>query len=58
MKEKIYAKLKQAYSSLGLGDEVLQAHAESLANLGFVTDENLDAVVGGQKPFILNVCDL
>lgn len=52
MKEKIYAKLKQAYSSLGLGDEVLQAHAESLANLGFVTDENLDAVVGGQKPFL------
>lgn len=52
MKEKIYLKLKQAYSALGLGDEVLQAHAESLANLGFVTDENLEAVVNGQKGFL------
>jgi len=52
MKEKIFAELKQAYSSLGLGDEVLQAHAESLANLGLVTDTNLEAVVKAQKVFL------
>lgn len=45
MKEKILAALKQAYSSLGLGDAVLTAQADTLANLGFVTDENLDAVI-------------
>lgn len=52
MKEKIFARLKQAYSSLGLGDEILQAHAESLASLGLVTDANLDVVIGCQKGFL------
>lgn len=52
MKEKIFQKLKQGYSHLGLGDDVLQAHAESLAALGFVTDENIDNVVNAQKPFL------
>lgn len=52
MKEKIFQKLKQGYSHLGLGDEVLQAHAESLAALGFVTDENIDNVVNAQKTFL------
>lgn len=52
MKQKIYTKLKQEYSSLGLGDEVLQAQAESLASTGLVTDVNLDAVVGAQKTFL------
>ena len=52
MKQKIFQKLKQGFSYLGLGDEVLQAHAESLAALGFVTDENIDNVVNAQKPFL------
>lgn len=52
MKEKIFQKLKQVYSHLGLGDDVLQAHAESLAALGFVTDENIDNVVNAQKTFL------
>lgn len=52
MKEKIFAKLKQAYSALGLGDEILMAHAESLASLGLVTDTNLDTVVNAQKGFL------
>ena len=29
MKNKIFQKLKQDYSHLGLGDQILQAHAES-----------------------------
>lgn len=52
MKQKIFQKLKQGFSNLGLGDEVLQAHAESLAALGLVTDENIDNVVNAQKPFL------
>ena len=40
MKEKIFLKLKTKYSSLGLGDEILLAHAEMLAKMGFVTDDN------------------
>jgi hypothetical protein len=48
MKDKIFAALKQEYSNLGLGDTLLQAQAESLANLGFVTDENLEAIVKAQ----------
>lgn len=52
MKEKIYLKLKQEFSALGLGNDVLQAHAEMLAGLGFVNDENIDAVVSGQKGFL------
>lgn len=50
-KERIYQALKQAYFHLGLGD-ILQAHAESLAASGFVTDENLAAVVAAQKQFL------
>ncbi|MGN1172627.1 MAG: hypothetical protein ACI4SO_02435 [Muribaculaceae bacterium] len=49
MKSKIFTKLKQAYSPLGLGDEILMSRAESLAALGLVTDENIDAVVAAQK---------
>lgn len=55
MKTKIFEKLKQGYASLGLGDEFLQAHAEALANLGLVTDENIDSVVGAQKSFLESV---
>lgn len=49
MKAKIFAKLKQEYSALGLGDEILMARAESLAALGLVTDDNIDAVVACQR---------
>lgn len=49
MKAKIFAKLKQEYSALGLGDEVLMSRAESLAKMGLVTDENVDIVVAAQK---------
>lgn len=49
MKAKIFAKLKQEFSSLGLGDEILMARAESLAATGLVTDDNVDAVVAVQK---------
>lgn len=52
MKTKIFNALKQAYSSLGLGDEFLTAQAESLASLGYVTDENLANVVASQKAFL------
>lgn len=49
MKAKIFAKLKQEYSSLGLGDEYLMSKAESLAATGLVTDDNTDAVVACQR---------
>lgn len=55
MKDKIFQKLKQEYSHLGLGNGILQAHAESLASLGLVTDENIDAVVAAQKSFLTNL---
>lgn len=49
MKAKIFAKLKQEYSPLGLGDEVLMSRASALAETGLVTDENIDAVVAVQR---------
>lgn len=49
MKAKIFAKLKQEYSSLGLGDEYLMSKTESLAATGLVTDDNIDAVVACQR---------
>lgn len=49
MKEKIFAKLKQEYSALGLGDAVLKSHASALAATGLVTDDNIDAVVASQR---------
>ncbi len=52
MKEKIFESLKREYSNLGLGDDILQGHAESLAATGFVTDENLNAVISSQKTFL------
>lgn len=55
MKDKIFQKLKQEYSHLGLGSGILQAHAESLAAIGYVTDENIDAVVSAQKTFLTNL---
>lgn len=55
MKEKIFQKLKQEFSHLGLGDVVLQAHADSLTAIGLVTDENLDTVISAQKGFLENL---
>lgn len=55
MKAKIFQKLKQDYSHLGLGEAILQAHAESLNAMGFVTDENLDVIVSSQKTFLENL---
>lgn len=55
MKTKIFNALKQAYSSLGLGDEVLQEQAGALAATGLVTDENLATVVQGQKTFLSSI---
>lgn len=51
-KETLFAKLKQAYAALGLGDAYLQSLAESLAAMGTVTDENADAVVAAQKALL------
>ena len=52
MKDKIFQLLKQEYKSLGLGDEVLQAHAEMLDKMGLVTDDNIETVVASQKDFL------
>lgn len=52
MKDKIFNLLKQTYSSFGLSDNILQGQAEALANTGLVTDDNLQAVIDGQKPFL------
>lgn len=52
MKDKIFQLLKQEYKSLGLGDEVLQAHAEMLYKMGLVTDDNIETVVASQKSFL------
>ena len=52
MNAKLFSKLKQAYSHLGLADSVLQAHADVLAGLGVVTDENIDGIVSNQKEFL------
>lgn len=52
MRDKIFQKLKTKYSALGLGDEILLAHADMLANIGFVTDDNIDSIVDGQDKFL------
>lgn len=55
MKDKIFQKLKQEYSHLGLGKEVLQAQADALAATGIVTDENIDIIVSSQKSFLESI---
>lgn len=52
IKELIFQNLKQEYSSLGLGNEILQAQADALATLGFVTEDNVKDVVKSQKSFL------
>jgi len=51
MKEKLFTALKQEYSNLGLGDEIIQGQAETLSATGLITNENLDTIVKGQKTF-------
>lgn len=55
MRDKIFQKLKQEYSHLGLGKEVLQAQADALAATGIVTDENIDIIVSSQAPFLESI---
>ena len=55
MRDKIFQKLKQEYSHLGLGKEVLQAQADALAATGVVTDENIDIIVSSQKSFLESI---
>lgn len=55
MREKIFQKLKQEYSHLGLGKEVLQAQADALAASGFVTDENIDTIISSQATFLESI---
>ena len=55
MKSLIFQKLKQEYSHLGLGMEVLQAHAEALAATGLVTAENVDTIVSSQASFLESI---
>lgn len=55
MKSKIFLRLKQEYSHLGLGDSILQAHADSLGAMNLVNDENLDIVISSQKAFLENL---
>ncbi len=50
MKDKIQEKLKTAYASLGLGDEILTSLAESLA--GVATDDNIETLIAAQKPLL------
>lgn len=52
MKAKIFNALKTSYSQLGLGDEILQEHAEALAKLGLVTDDNLNVVISAQGDYL------
>lgn len=52
MNDKLFSKLKQSYSYIGLADDVLKSHADLLAALGFVTEENIDDVVSKQKAFL------
>lgn len=55
MKNQLFSKLKQAYASLGLGDDFLQAQADSLAAMGLVTEDNIEQVVLSQKAFLESV---
>lgn len=55
MKEKILTALKTEYKNLGFGEKTFNAAADSLAAMGLVTDENLDAVVKGQKTLLTSI---
>lgn len=52
MNQKIFQKLKQSYSYIGLAENILQMHADALAATGFVTEGNIDEVVSKQKDYL------
>ena len=54
LQNRIFALLKQVYSSLGLGDDVLKQHAIMLEQSGLVTAENVETVVNSpaQKSYL------
>lgn len=52
MNKELLDKLKQAYSHLGLAENVLQMHADALVATGLVTAENIDGIVAKQKDFL------
>lgn len=52
MKDKIFQRLKTVYSHLGLGDDVLALQAQTLSDLGLVTEDNIETVVAAQKSFL------
>ena len=52
MNDKLFQKLKQSYSYIGLAESVLRAHADALAGLGLVNDENIDEVISKQKAYL------
>lgn len=55
MNKELLEKLKQAYSHLGLAENVLQMHADALVATGFVTAENIDDIVAKQKDFLVGL---
>ncbi len=52
MNDKLFQKLKQSYSYIGLAESVLRAHADALAGLGLVNDQNIDEVISKQKAYL------
>lgn len=52
MNKTLLEKLKQAYSHLGLAENVLQLHADALVATGIVTEQNIDEIVAKQKDFL------
>lgn len=52
MNDKLFLKLKQSYSYIGLAESVLKSHADALAGLGLVTEDNIDEIVSKQKDFL------
>lgn len=52
MKDRIFRELKNKYSHLGLGDDVLLLQSSALADLGIVTEDNISTVVAAQQTFL------
>lgn len=52
MKDSIFQLLKSTYSSLGLGDALLQSLADTLTATGLVTEENKQQVVEAQRAYL------
>lgn len=52
MKTKILSALKERYKQLGLGDEYLGSLAETISNMGVVTDDNLQKIIDSYEPIL------